>query len=214
VTSETIPPGRRPRARRLNTRCQVCRSEHRWRVEALHCAGASLDSLAKRFGLSRDGIWRHAKSHISPEARASYLIGPADLENLALKAAEQGESAMDYAKVCRGVLFQQLAALGIAGDSKNVCMVVDRIMKVLEFQGRITGEVSALATSVHITNNTVAVLESPGFAKVQMVLLRALAEFPAARACVVDALRGLDSENARTGSAAPAIGKVIEHVAG
>jgi hypothetical protein len=45
------------------------------------------------------------------------------------------------------------------------------------------------------------------FAKLQAAMLRALQEFPDARDAVVAALRGLGSENTRTGTASPAMAR-------
>ena len=99
------------RKKNSSPRCQICRHEHRWRIELLRAAGASLDSLAVKFKVDRDSIWRHMRNHVSDEAKASYLCGPADMENLAQKCAETGDSVMDYLKICRGALLAQLASM-------------------------------------------------------------------------------------------------------
>jgi len=68
---------------KLSSRCQVCRHPERWRVELLRAGGASLDSLAEKFSLDRDAIWRHWTNHVSDELKANYLCGPAQLSELA-----------------------------------------------------------------------------------------------------------------------------------
>ena len=55
--------------------CQICRHAERWRLELLRAGGASLDSLAEKFGVSRDPLHRHWTRHVSDEMRASYLCG-------------------------------------------------------------------------------------------------------------------------------------------
>jgi hypothetical protein len=182
-------------------KCQVCRHEHRWRIELLRSAGASLDSLAAKFGVERDAIWRHWQNHVTDEAKASYLIGPADMEKLAQKAAETGDSVLDYLKICRGALLAQLASMQVAGD-----------LRTLETIAKISGELGALAqTTYNITTNNVAVLsEHPAFAKLQATVLRALGPHPDARQAVVAALRQLDENNAPPATTAA---KVIDHVA-
>jgi hypothetical protein len=70
-----------------------------------------------------------------------------------------------------------------------------------------------MARTVNITNNVAVLQEHPAFMRMQAAMLRALAEFPDARAAVVAALRGLDAENAPATASRPAIGKVIDHVA-
>jgi hypothetical protein len=193
-------------------KCQVCRHEHRWRIELLRCAGASLDSLAAKFKVERDAIWRHWQNHVTDEAKASYLCGPADMERLAQKAADEGDSVLDYLKICRGALLAQLASMQVAGDSRNVAYVTGQLVRTLETIAKITGELGDLARSsatYNITTNNVAVLsEHPAFAKLQATMLRALAGFPDARSAVVVALRQLDEESAPVTPAA----KTIEHL--
>ena len=75
---------------RISRQCQVCRHDERWRVELLRAGGASLDSLAAKFGLSRDSIFRHMRDHVSDEMKAGYLAGPVQLQELAAKAADTG----------------------------------------------------------------------------------------------------------------------------
>ena len=80
-------------------RCQVCRHEDRWRIELLRAGGASFESLATKFSVDRDAIWRHWHQHVTDEAKASYLCGPADMEKLAEKAVSEGDSVLDFS-VC------------------------------------------------------------------------------------------------------------------
>jgi phage terminase large subunit-like protein len=58
-----------------SSRCQVCRHDERWRIELLRAGGASLDSLAEKFGVHRDAIFRHWRDHVSDEMKAGYLAG-------------------------------------------------------------------------------------------------------------------------------------------
>src|SRR5262245_45400226 len=80
------------RAKRVSGRCTICAHEHKWRIELLRAGGAGLDALASKFGVSRDSIWRHWRNCVSPEAKATFLAGPVQLEQLAERAAEEGES--------------------------------------------------------------------------------------------------------------------------
>jgi hypothetical protein len=70
--------------------------DERWRIELLRAGGASLDSLAAKFGVDRDAIWRHWHDHVSDEAKAGYLCGPAELATHAERAAIEGDSVLDY----------------------------------------------------------------------------------------------------------------------
>jgi hypothetical protein len=196
-------------ARKISNRCQVCRHPDRWRLELLRAGGASLDSLAAKFGLERDAIWRHWQHHVTAEMKANYLCGPAELATLAERAAIEGDSVLDYLRLCRTVLTGQLAAMSEAGDGKGAAYVAGQLTRTLETIAKVTGEIGELARSTININGNVSILtDSQVFARVQATMLRALAPFPDARGAVVLALRGLDEENAQ----APAAAKVIEHL--
>jgi hypothetical protein len=192
-------------------RCQICRHPDRWRIELLKAGGASLDSLAKKFDISRDAIDRHWHRHVSAEMKAGYLAGPVQLQELAAKAADTGCSVLDHLHAVRTVLMGHLASMTEAGDGRGASHVAGQLTRVLETIARVSGELGDLArsTTYNITNNVAVLTEHPAFMRVQASILRALGPHPEARADVVAALRDLDAGNARDGSAA----KVIEHVA-
>jgi hypothetical protein len=162
-----------------------------------------------KFGLDRDSIHRHWHNHVSAEMKASYLCGPSQLAELAEKAAAEGDSVLDYLRMIRTVLSGQLAAMTEAGDGRGAAYVAGRLTATLETMARITGEIGALARSTININGNVAIVNSPEFARVQAIMLRALAPFPDARGAVVSALRDLDTQ----GQPMNSVTKVIDHVA-
>src|SRR5260370_3024941 len=194
---------------RISRQCQVCRHEERWRIELLRAGGASLDSLAKKFNVDRDAIWRDWNRHVSAEMKAGYLAGPVQLQDLAAKAADTGASVLDRLHAVRTVLMGQLAIATEAAGGRGAAYIAGRLTATLEVIARISGELGDLArsTTYNITNNVAVLTEHPAFMKVQASILRALGPHPDARAAVVAALRDLDAGNARAGSTA----KVIEH---
>jgi hypothetical protein len=174
------------------------------------CAPAVRHSkpLATKFGLHKDAIHRHWRDHVTDAAKAGYLCGPAELATLGERAAIEGDSVLDYLKLCRTVLTGQLAAMTEAGDGRGAAYVAGQLTRTLEAIARVTGEIGELARSTININGNVSILtDSPAFARVQATMLRALAPFPDARGAVVVALRSLDAENAQ----APAAAKAIEH---
>jgi hypothetical protein len=197
--------------RKTSTQCKVCNHPDRWRLELLRAGGASLGSLAKKFNVSIDSVFRHWRDHVSDEAKASYLVGPADLARLAEKAAVEGDSVLDYLKLCRTVLTAQLAVMSESNDARGAAFVAGQLTRTLETIAKVTGEIGDLARSVTINNTTnVAVLqEHPKFLQAQATLLRALGPFPDARAAVVAALRELDG-SPPAATPAPANGKLLE----
>ena len=102
-------PRKRPKI--AHPRCAVCRHPEKWRLELLRAGGASLDSLAAKFGLDRHAIHRHWHRHVGDEAKAKMLFGPVEMAALAEKAAIEGDSVLDYLRMCRTVLAAQLTQL-------------------------------------------------------------------------------------------------------
>jgi hypothetical protein len=204
------PPRRYTAARRAyqSSKCAVCRHPDRWRIELLKAGGAGLDALAKKFDVSRDSIDRHWHRHVSVESKATYLCGPIELATIAKRAAVEGDSVLDYLRMCRTVLAGQLAAMTEAADARGAAYVAGQLTRTLEAIARVTGEIGELARStINISGNVNILTDSPAFARVQATMLRALAPFPDARGAVVVALRQLDETNAPPAAAA----KIIEH---
>jgi hypothetical protein len=176
----------------------VCGHDERWRIELLRAGGASLDALATKFGLSRDAIGRHWRDHVTADMKRTYLVGPAQLADLAQLAAKEGASVLDHFRAVRTMLMSQLAATTEAGDARGASIVAGPLVNVLEKIGRVTGEIAQIAGStVNVTNN-IALVNSPQFARMQAAMLRALSAHPEARAAVVAELRALEAEQPPT----------------
>jgi hypothetical protein len=75
--------------------CQICRHPDRARLEALRASGASLESLAKKFRVHKDAIWRHWRDHVSADLKTAYLAGPATIAELKERAVAEGGSILD-----------------------------------------------------------------------------------------------------------------------
>jgi hypothetical protein len=67
--------------------CRLCHHPERYRIEALHIGGVSLDALEAEFGIQRDAIHRHCKNHVTKIAKINYLAGPVQIATLARAAA-------------------------------------------------------------------------------------------------------------------------------
>lgn len=117
-----------------------------------------------------------------------YLAGPAQLANLAATAADEGASVLDQIRVVRTMLMSQLAATTEAGDARGAAIVAGQLVGVPEKIGKVTGEIATIAQDTINIQNSVAIVNSPQFAKVRQPL-RPLAPHGAARAAVVAALQ-------------------------
>jgi hypothetical protein len=183
--------------RRLSSanRCAVCRHTERPRIEALRCAGVSLDRISEQFDLHRDAIWRHMERHVSDERKASYLVGAGKLAKLAEVAAEESEAVIDWLRVQRGMLFNQFERLANEGDHGGMAVMSAQLTAVLKEVAKVTGQVSMIANSTVINvQNNVAVLNSAPFADLQAGLLRVCAAHPDARRDIIALFRELDGK--------------------
>jgi hypothetical protein len=185
-------------------RCVVCHHPERVRIEALRTARVSLDKLSEQFGIHRDAIWRHVENHVSDATKASYLLGPAKIADLANAAADESRSVIDYLAITRSIIMNALDKSAQAGKPYEVDRLSQRMVEVLNALGKITGEVSQLATTINVTNN-VQVLNSQPFMELQSGLLQVCARHPEARADIIALFRDLDARH----SGAPA-SKLIE----
>jgi hypothetical protein len=69
--------------------CTICRHPDRVRIEAVRCAGASLDLIAQKFGCSRDALHRHMHRHLPEDLRMQYALD-VPIRELAQRAANEG----------------------------------------------------------------------------------------------------------------------------
>ncbi len=191
----SLPPQRAPGAFRPRVRCVVCHHPERVRIEALRTAGMSLDKLSEQFGIHRDAIWRHCENHVSDETKASYLLGPAKIADLANAAADESRSVIDYLTITRSILMNALDKSAQAGKPYEVDRLSGRMIEVMREIGRITGEVRDFAsTTINIQNNT-QILNSAPFMELQAGLLQVCARHPNARADVIALFHELDARH-------------------
>jgi hypothetical protein len=200
-------------ARNLGNKCQVCRHEQRWQVEILRAAGASFESLAQKFGVDKDAIWRHWTKHVSAEMKAGYLAGPVQLQELAAKAADTGVSVLDHLHAVRCVLMGHMASMTEAGDGRGAAYVAGRLTSTLETIAKISGELGDLARSTTFNihqNNTVNVAASPEYLGLRTAVLQALRKHPEARADVLAAVHRIEPQAVPAPAAAAGNGLLID----
>jgi hypothetical protein len=191
------PKDGKPRRLSPLNRCAVCKHPDRPRIEALHCAGVSLDKLSEQFGVHRDAIWRHNARHVTDERKVGYLIGAGKLARMAEHAAEESQSVIEYYAILRSALFFQLDRLAAKDDHAGVAMIANQLTGVLKEIARVTGQVTSIANSTVINvQNNVHILNSAPFADLQAGLLQVCAAHPGARADIVALFKRLDERYA------------------
>ena len=187
-----------PKAVFKSPRCTVCSNQNRHKIEALNASGMSLDSIAAKFGVSRDSVHRHCKNHVEPERKAQYLLD-VPIAELASRAAAENVSLIDNLSLVRSTLMQALLTAASVGDRHALAALSGRAVEVLKEIGKLTGEVSRITS---VTNNF-NFAESPMFALLQAMLIERLASWPEALASVVEGLGALDALEAEKAASEP-----------
>jgi hypothetical protein len=183
--------------------CSICKHEHRVLIESTRIAGASLDNISAKYGVSRDAVHRHMK-HVPEDVRLQY-IADIPVKELAQRAATEGVSLLDYFAIVRGILLQQFQLAASVNDKNGVAILAGRLTEVLRAIGSATGEILKSPAVQNVTNNTINV-HAPFFSDLEQMLVKRLAgseDLPV----VVEGLLELDSRwEARTKTA-----PMIEH---
>jgi hypothetical protein len=191
------------------TTCAVCNHAERERIEALRASGASLESLARKFKVSKDSVWRHWKDHVTADLKTSYLAGPATIAELKERAVKEGGSILDYLGILRSVLMGAITASAEAQSAFTLAALSGRLVEVLKEIGKLTGEIERLNPGINVTTN-IAVGSDPRMLELQTGLLMIARAHPAARADIVALLRDLDSRPAMARPNGAALPKMIE----
>jgi hypothetical protein len=170
--------------------CAICKHPDRSRIEALRLSGVSLRIVAKRFGLTgKDAVHYHFKRHVTPERRASLMLGAAKLEELVNQATQESRSLLERMNVATSILFSRFIACAEAGDDNALANIAGRLNTLFRDYAHLTGELRG--ASVTINQTTVNILSTPEFVALQSGLLALVRKYPEARADVVSLLRDL-----------------------
>jgi hypothetical protein len=154
--------------------CTICGHPDRHRIEALRLAGATLGDIAASFPtISAKAVWRHMRNHVTEAEKAEYLAD-VPLKEVAKRAAEEGDSLLDYFNLVRSTVLRQMLLAASVNDGHRVASLATRATEVLREIGKLTGELMRLAPITSV-NNTAIFVNSPIFAELQSMLVDKLA---------------------------------------
>ena len=151
--------------------CTVCAHSDRHSVDTALLSGATFRDIAKRYGLSLAALFRHRSDHL-----------PAALVQAA--GAEGVRQALDVLAQLKHINAAALTVLRdakAAGDGDLVLKAVDRVMKQIEVQARLLGDLD--------DRPQINVLVSPEWVQLRGQIVAALAPFPEARVAVAAVLQ-------------------------
>jgi hypothetical protein len=193
---------------KFQKRCRVCMHSDRAMIEQELARDISQTVLGKKYGLSQAGLSYHWNKHVSKNARAVLIAGPARRAKLLAAADETQMNTLEYFKVIRGRLFDQFIVCSDANDHNATAIIAGKLLQTLNDLGRASGELMALVggTTINVDMRT-QIMSSPIVAEIEAGLVRTLAPYPEARVAVIAMLQAIDRRDT-----APAI-KTIEGVA-
>jgi transposase-like protein len=187
-------------------KCTLCGHAERVRVELqLAAGGASLNAIARKYGISRHALGRHWARHVSEARRAALVLGPVKQISLAAQVSEEASSVIDHYRAVRAGLYKLYDAALEAGDRNGGALVAGRLLTCLNAMAQLTGQIANSPLMVQHNHNSVHFHLSPEFARFQGDLIRALSRFPQAMEAVIAEFERLERASVPTES------RVIEH---
>ena len=174
--------------------CTVCTHPERAAIDKALVDGQPYRSIAQHFAASPDAVLRHKESHLRDllaqvkqrHAAHEATLGAAVQEQEAAKV----EQAIDIVKQLKAINAASVSILHEArqaGNAETALKAVDRVLKQIEFQARLLGELDE--------RPQVNVLLAPEWVSIRASLLAALGPFPEARAAAAQHLLSLESSN-------------------
>ena len=183
----------KPRSTR-NSQCKVCclPADQQAVLERLHCSGASDQSLADRWGMSRWAVARHVKHHLTKARRVELMAGPVKIGNLVDRATDESRSVLEMYQVTRSLLFSRMLAAAEAGDNFGTSSVGRVLIDLLDKLAKLTGELRRMA-GISITNNVLNINSAPEYPDLEAGLLEIARTVPDAREPIITLLAKLEA---------------------
>jgi hypothetical protein len=165
--------------------CLCCTSPHRREIDLALTARVGIDTIAKRFGVSRDSVKRHSWHHLSALQRAALAthLRPSAIDLDALREQE-GSSLLGQLLAQRATL-QTIGAAAFEAKQYQTAISAERaVTDNLDLLSKVLG----LIINKSETKST-ALLLTPDYLAFRATMLEALKPYPAAMAAVGKALR-------------------------
>jgi len=150
--------------------CTICAHAERHALEKLLVGGTPNRRIATQHGMSEAAVRRHAAEHLP----------------VALVKAQEADETAQALDVLQQLRFINGAALSVlrdaraAGEGELVLRAVDRVLKQVELQAKLLGELD--------DRPQINVLVSPEWVALRGQIVQALAPYPEARLAVAGVL--------------------------
>ena len=137
-------------AKRRPQQCTICSHRELAQIDMALARGVAAPAIARRFKLGVHSVYRHARSHLPPQLRASLLAGP-DLAGVDLDRLKESESQSLLANLV-GLRHRLFAALDTAeeyNDGGMLTRVASALHANLELTGKLLGDLGIGSTTIN-----------------------------------------------------------------
>jgi hypothetical protein len=150
--------------------CTICDRDDRHAIDQALVQGEAFRNVSERCSVSTAAIFRHYHAHIPQHLRQAHAVQEVSQADTLLAKVVTLEAD---AKRLQGLAED-------AGDFKTALQAIRELVRIIELQARLIGELD--------DSPTVNVLVLPEWQALRGVLFQALAPYPDARAAVATAL--------------------------
>ena len=179
------------------SKCTVCSHREHAAVDLGLARGVSVTALARRYRVSTDSLYRHAKAHLPPQLRATLIAGPDLAIDLDKLRETESQSLLANLIALRQRLLAGLDLAEEYADAHMLTRVSAQLHTNLELTAKLVGDLGTGSTTI----NNVLVL--PAYVAMRIALVQALAPFADARQAVAAVLHTLEHKAAADIAANP-----------
>ena len=164
--------------------CLCCEHPQRTAIDLCIVSGQSERHVERQFGLTKGAVGRHKKclraaAPIKPAAVLAYPTG----EQVAI-AERVSQSIIQRVSSLADVLEQQATECANDKDRRNMTTTATALLKALELNARLTGELSPNQTNIQV-NNLPSMRDSPEWS----IFIRIVERHPQVKAELAAALQ-------------------------
>jgi hypothetical protein len=155
--------------------CTICTHADRRTIDRELIAGTSNRRIAAQFSVAEASVRRHKKEHLAATLREA-------------RAEEEEDRRLDVAQQLRainGATMRILSEARMSGDPNLALRAVDRVLKQLELQAKLLGDLD--------TRPQVNLILSPDWIELRGTIVQALRPYPAAAVAVADAVATIEA---------------------
>jgi hypothetical protein len=169
--------------------CTICEHQERASIELGLANHTGVMALSRQHNVSKKALERHRANHMPAALKAELMtkgrMSPIDLENL---RRTESEGILQNLVVQRARLYRNLDLAETSGDFGLAVRMHMALSRNIELTAKLLGD---LKTGHQTVNN---ILVMPAYHQMRVALVKALQQFPDAKAAVIKVLQTIEGE--------------------